>query len=419
MSFDAPRGSDISHIAHKQMEASKGHSLWSVRNAKEAAGKFPIVIYAPSFSNMSWENADLCEYLASQGYVVVATPALGEHTRDMTSDVAGVSTQARDISFLVGYAQTLSNTNPAEVAVVGFSWGGISNLFAAARDDRIKALVALDGSLRYWGDLVKAAGDIHPEQMTLPLLYFAQRDMNVERVERAPGLREHAPGVLNRWVHGDLIMVHMLGMNHGDFASMFQRSSAYMLDNHDPLYPSSLANSDYSVADEIVGYGWVARYTLAFLDAYLKQDARGMTFLKNTLAANRVPSHTMDVAYRAASGRPVSMEEFRRAVGRKDLAHLEEVYAQYRKEHADFELTPALLSSWSGELLDEDYGAEAILVLQFKVKLHDDSGALDELAFAYEKTGDEARAIQTYQAALDKDPSDVTARSKLNRLKPH
>src|SRR5262249_37354728 len=43
--------------------------------------RFPVVIYAPSFSSTSWENADLCEYLASFGYVVIASPNLGATTR--------------------------------------------------------------------------------------------------------------------------------------------------------------------------------------------------------------------------------------------------------------------------------------------------------------------------------------------------
>jgi dienelactone hydrolase len=69
------------------------------------------------------------------------------------------------------------------IAVAGFSWGGISNLFAAARDNRIDALVALDGSMRYYPGLVKQ-GDVHPEQMAIPLLFFAQGGVTLEDQER-------------------------------------------------------------------------------------------------------------------------------------------------------------------------------------------------------------------------------------------
>ena len=59
------------------MKPTLKDSMWAVRNAPLLAGRFPVVIYAPSLSSMSWENADLCEYLASHGYVVVASPDMG------------------------------------------------------------------------------------------------------------------------------------------------------------------------------------------------------------------------------------------------------------------------------------------------------------------------------------------------------
>ncbi len=152
--------------------ASSNVRLWAVRDAELTKGRYPILIYAPSDSSVAWENADLCEYLASHGYVVLASPSMGVSTRDMTDDLDGISAQARDISFLVSYAKSLPDADSSEVAVVSWSWGGISSLFAAARDSRIDALVAMDGSMRYSPGLVKKARDIHPERMTIPLLSF-------------------------------------------------------------------------------------------------------------------------------------------------------------------------------------------------------------------------------------------------------
>jgi dienelactone hydrolase len=92
-------------------------------------------------------------------------------TQESAHDVAGAGAQAQDISFLIGYAHTLADADRSEVAVVGKSWGGLSNLFAAAHDNRIKALVALDGSMRYFPGLVQQAR-VAPEEMTIPLLFF-------------------------------------------------------------------------------------------------------------------------------------------------------------------------------------------------------------------------------------------------------
>ena len=184
-------------------------------------GRFPVVIYAPSFTSWSWENVDLCEYLASYGYVVVAGPGMGERSRESTHDLSGVTAQASDVSFLIGYAASLPNTDMAEVAAMGSSWGGLADLFAASRDNRIKALVSFDGSERYFPGLVEASKSVHPDQMTVPLMYFEEGDQSLEDQDRLNS-RFHAEGrsVLNQWTHGDLITVRMLGLFHPEFCSI-------------------------------------------------------------------------------------------------------------------------------------------------------------------------------------------------------
>ena len=178
--FDKPRPEQ--NRWHSLLKTSSEIPLWAVRNAKPAKGFYPVLIYAPSDSSVSWENADLCEYLASYGYVVLASPSMGVSTRDMSEDLDGINAQARDISFLISYAKSLPNTDSSEVAVISWSWGGISSLFASTRDPRIDALVEMDGSMRYYPGLVKKAEDVHPERMTIPLLCFT-RNVSLEDLE--------------------------------------------------------------------------------------------------------------------------------------------------------------------------------------------------------------------------------------------
>ena len=49
--------------------------------------------------------------------------SLGGNGRDMTADLTGINAQARDISFMVGFAQSLPIADVSEVAVGGFSRG--------------------------------------------------------------------------------------------------------------------------------------------------------------------------------------------------------------------------------------------------------------------------------------------------------
>ncbi len=278
-----------------RLKTSLDVPLWAVLDAKAVKGRYPVIIYAPSDSSVSWENADLCEYLASHGYVVLASPSMGRSTRDMTDDLDGIDAQARDISFLITYAGSLADTDSSEVAVVSWSWGGISSLFAAARDARIGALVSMDGSMRYYPGLVKRAGDVHPERMTIPLLFFTRGDLSLEALAKddAPAADRVGPNVLNAWINGDLLTVHMLGMSHPEFSSMSQRGKNAQRFAEDQV-------ADYGRDDANMSHAWVALYSLKFLDDRLKQDPSAQAFLEKTPAENGVPRHFMGIVFRPA-----------------------------------------------------------------------------------------------------------------------
>jgi pimeloyl-ACP methyl ester carboxylesterase len=219
---------------------------------------------------------------------------VGVSTRDMTDDLDGINAQARDISFLITYATSLPDTDLSEVAVVSWSWGGISSLFASARDPRIDALVEMDGSMRYYPGLVKRAGDVRPERMTIPLLCFT-RNVSLEDLENddVPPADKVGPNVLNTWIHGDLLTVNMLGMSHPEFSSMFQRRESAQRFAENQV-------ADYEREDANTSHAWVALYTLNFLDAYLKHDASAKAFLKKTPAENGVPKHFMGIKFSPA-----------------------------------------------------------------------------------------------------------------------
>ena len=410
--FDAkPKGDGVLQADEGRKAALDDH-LWAYRDAPLKDGHFPVVIYAPSFSATPWENADLCEFLASYGYVVLASPDMGVTTRNMTGDLAGIEAQSGDISFLIGYASTLADTDMSEIAVGGFSWGGISNLFAASRDSRIKALFALDGSMRYFPGLIKQSGYARPDQMRLPLLFFTQGDVSLEEQERMLNNPDMSgKNTLNMWTHGDLITVRMLGLTHGEFSSMFQRDENFWKGSE------KFMKADYTRADGITGYAWVARYTERYLDAYLKGDGAAREWLKKTPVENGAPQHFLTASYRAGSGAPATFESFREELHQKGFDHAADVYAAFQKQDSTFKLDEGAINSWGYDLMQGNHLGEAIDVFKLNAAVNPNSGNVyDSLGEAYMKAGDKEHSLENYKKSLEKDPSNENAKDKIKEL---
>jgi hypothetical protein len=336
---------------------------------------------------------------------------MGASTRDMTDDLAGIDTQARDISFLISYAATLPDADPSKVAVVSFSWGGISSLFAAARDTRIQVLAEMDGSMRYYPGLVASAGDVHPEQLKLPLLFFAGNDMSyIENLDayRGPANERLGRSVLNEWTHGDVTTVNMVGMSHPEFCSMFQR-----MKNAETFAEDQVA--DYGREDANTGYSWVALYTLQFLNAYVKHDAAAKEFLGSTTAENGVPRHIMEIKFS-----PKSFAETMRSAARTGEESAWEAFQRFAADPMHRYMTgeEKTINRLGYACLQEKDPSSALVLFKLNTKAYPDSAnAWDSLGDGYEATNDVQDARVAYARSLGLNPGNEHAKGELVKLR--
>jgi tetratricopeptide (TPR) repeat protein len=372
----------------------------ALRDAPERPGKFPVVIYAPSHSAYAVENTDLCEYLASHGYIVLATPSLGPRSHKMTADLESAEAQAADIGFLVGYAHTLAQADTGRIAVVGRSWGSLASVLAAARDDRIRALVTLDGSLRAAYDFVnggpRAARYVTPERLGIPLLYMTRlQDEGAISTE-----------LLERIRYADVYLATLDAGSHMDFSSW----SLHMAPD------SAFGTRTRAQAGE--AYGAMARVVERFLDARLKNDAPARRELDDALATHRPPPGLIAFAVRRAQSAPPSLDTFLDQLSQQGFERIGVIYDRLHAQNPELVLDPLQAHDWGMKLLRERRPEDAMQVFRLGVRLYPErfDFLYDGLGQACEAVGNRDAAIASYRQALALEPQQMHARERLSAL---
>jgi dienelactone hydrolase len=384
-------------------KAQFGAATLAVRDAAPAAGSYPVVIYAPSFAAFAHENLDLCEYLASHGYVVIASRSLGARSVVMTDDVEGVEAQAADIAFLANYAQTLPQADISKVAAAGFSWGGMANVFAAARSSRIKALVSLDGSIRFHPKIWGAASYVRPARTPVPMLSLGARSPAAEELELHDKL---GASYINSMKYSDVYLGTMHPMTHMDFSSWHLRFS------------SDDAFGDYQRADVMQAYRSGALYVHRFLDAYLKNDAKALAFLQQSPAQHGIGPQVMSMQFRPAKMDLLTEAHFLRAFADGSFKDAQTLYAKMSARSPDFKLSPLNLNTLGYQLLRGKNPQGAVELFKLATHIEPQYGnAFDSEGEAYEALGQKAQAIAAYEKAVAVDQGQTNAMARIKALR--
>jgi dienelactone hydrolase len=398
--LSAQHKNNASRIGAAATDAAFSRGMWAVRDAAPLPEKYPVLIYAPGIGGVAHEVADIAELLTSHGYIVISSRSLGTHTSRMNADLEGVASQVNDIEFLLAYARTLPQADMTHVAAMGWSWGGMANVFAAERDHRIGVLVSLDGTRE-----PEFTRKIAPERLTVPWLYVQRHPETVAQLSRA-GI-ETSFSLLNEARYADVYQLVMYPMRHVDFSSAilrFQRPDWF---------------NDYSRAEVEQAYAWTARYVLEFLNAYLKQDARARTFLAQTPAQNGVPPHMARLDHTPAKqGTLPTREGFAAALAQHGFIHAPELYKALHDSHPEFKLSEEEINQWGYQLLAADPDAsKAIAIFRVGIATYPDSANLyDSLGEAYETAKNNASALASYRRSLDINPGNVHAAARVTAL---
>ncbi len=256
--------------------------LVAVRGAKPLAGPFPVVVYHSDLRGSPGENALLCEYLASHGYVVAATQPLGSMLRDPAANPDDLEALVRDKEFAVAELRGKPHADAASLALVGRGFGALAALVLAMRNSDVDAVAAFGEWAAAPGaaELLSSHRGYRPERMTVPLLAACTADQEGGVLAASDALR-----------HSTRRIATMSGAQGSDFTNFGALAAAVPGNAPD--------GKDRS-------YGHLCRLVRLFLDDVLKGDGESSAALEKAARGDSLPGVA---AFRIARGSPAPLRE--------------------------------------------------------------------------------------------------------------
>lgn len=377
---------------------------------KPANGKFPVIVYAPSYQASSIENFALCEYLASHGYFVLSSPSRGTKNRYFEGGTGkDMETQARDIEFLIQEINQFSYADQHKIAAVGFSFGGLSNVLAQMRNNKINAIVSLDGSIKYQFETLKKSPFAQTDKVNVPFVHFSQKEIPYEVL-----IEDKIDSTLNtefkffdKLKYSDAYHFQFHNLTHSYFSSL------------GVLFQPRDKRQDKSDIEIMASYQWVSVYTLNFLNAYLKNDSTGLEFLKREPEENTNKAGLISKTAKLAAKQKFTFQDFNELAAKQNYRNLENLYSALIKQCSQFELSEGKLNNLGLQLVFNPAKSQmGINIFLLATIIYPESANLwDSLAEAYLFTGDKKKAMRHFEKSLELNPQNLNAQNRIKELR--
>lgn len=373
-----------------------------------ASGNFPVIIYAPSFQASSIENFALCEYLASQGYIVISSSSRGTDTRWFSNNyVKEMETQARDVEFLIKEVGEFPMADYNKMAVVGFSFGGLSNVIVQNRNANIKAMVSLDGTERYQYELLTKSPFFSINKLNIPYFHMAQKEIP-EKVLKEDNIKSELNTKFDLYdsiTNSKAYSLKFHNLSHSYFSTL-----GILFANRDP-------RQDKSDSKIMESYNWASVYTLNFLNAFLKNDDKALKFIENSPIDNGVKPGLITKTSKQPKNVPFTFQDFNHLASNQNYQQLSQLYASTAIKYPSFKIPEGNLNTLGLQLVFKPGTSEqGIHILLFATSLYPNSANLfDSLGEAYLFIGDKEKAIENFEKSLILNPQNQNAIERLKK----
>ncbi|MDT7831725.1 prolyl oligopeptidase family serine peptidase [Flavobacteriaceae bacterium S356] len=392
-----------------QNKAHLSEKVAAFANASMLKGKFPVIVYAPSYQASSMENFALFEYLASNGFVVISSPSRGTNTKWLEGGTAkDMETQSRDVAFLLKEIYTYKNIDNTKIALMGFSFGGISNALTAMKNKNISAIVSLDGTERYNYKVLSKSPYFNLNKFTVPYIHFAQKDIPEEVLTK-----DKIPAELNYQfqLYDSLKYSNAYSYKFHDLTHSYFSSFGVLFANRDK-------RQDKSDDKIMASYKLLSEHALQFLNATLKGDKKAKSFIENSSSKNGFSESLISKKMKKGLVTAFNYKDFNDLALQQGYKDLISLYKTTKVKYPKLQLQEGMLNTLGLYLsFNPSRMEQGINVFQLALHIYPKSANLyDSLAEAYLYQKDTKNAILNFKKSLELNPQNQNAIDKLKQL---
>lgn len=355
---------------------------------------FPVIIYSPGGFGDEFENAIICELLASHGFIVAAHYSLGPNASATKINAEGLESQARDIEWMIGLVKRdFPKADLDKLGLMGWSWGGLASMLVQARNANIDAVVSLDGSMALHADKILSIPYFSPQKVNVPYLFTSAKRTSQE-------LKQFLQPVK----YSESILVEYPFLNHEDFSSL-----AYL----SKVFKEGQLNEEEEQSKG--SYDGLTRTVVEFFDLNLKGLENGG--LHRTLESQNAQGITNYEGLKSLPNPPAT-EDFFEMVVSNDISKWSAVFDSvthrdkaYRLFYADEAIELAYELHYDRQMADK---AQALLKLSLRSYPghYQTHGHLGNLLY---KSGRLKEALEYFSRALGMIATESSKASGLDR----
>lgn len=343
--------------------------------------KFPLIIYAPSNSKASVQNHLICEFLASHGYMVISVGSAGWESLNRSNDEKSIMGQVMDMEYILRYFEDNLKIKYDGLGLIGFSSGGLANILFQMRNEKVKAVLSLDGSQEYGSyiPLFKSV-DFDLTKTNVPYCFLVN---NYKDFSIYP--------FYNSVVSSSKYMFSLPYLGHNGFVSYWR------------FFDLCSANPNGSRM--CTSYDYIESTALAFFNTYLKTRPRSERHADLNIKANKyIKPETTDNTLIAQVFNSILTYDINTGI-----QFLKENQEVFKSKENDINILSKMIK-------DYDMNASVQLLL-FNTEMHPNSWkAFYELANVHHENGDLPLAKKAALNAQQLDPENSDVISLLDKI---